>query len=86
MAILAVNVFAFLTYMTDKILAKLGCRRITESFLILLGVFFGATGAYLAMILFRHKTSKLKFSLLMPILMALQWGLCIWKQIFFTSL
>jgi uncharacterized membrane protein YsdA (DUF1294 family) len=85
-AILAVNGFAFLTYMVDKILAKSGMRRIPESFLILLGVCFGATGAYLSMLLFRHKTKKLKFSLTMPILMALQWGLCIWQQIFFSSL
>ena len=85
-AILVVNTVAFLAYMVDKILAKLGWRRIPESFLILLGVCFGATGAYFSMLLFRHKTKKLKFSLTMPILMALQWGLCIWQQIFFSSL
>ena len=85
-AILAMNGFAFLTYMIDKILAKCGWRRIPESLLIMLGVLFGATGGYLSMLLFRHKTRKPKFSVLMPILVVLQWGVCIWQQIFFPSL
>ena len=85
-AILVVNGFAFLTYMTDKLLAKLGWRRVPESFLIMLGVLFGAAGSYLSMLLFRHKTRKPKFSVLIPVLLVLQLGVCVWQQIFFTNL
>ena len=78
-AVIAANVVAFLVFMIDKMLAKMSKKkRIPEWFLMLVGLCFGATGAYLAMLLFKHKTEKYLFAILMPLLMAVQLGYVIW--------
>ena len=76
---ISINLIAFLAFMIDKFLAKNSKRRISEATLVGLGLSFGATGAYLAMLLFRHKTQHAKFSVLMPVFMVLQLALFIWK-------
>ena len=79
-AIIAVNVVVFLAFMIDKMMSKISkTKRIPECFLLLLGLCFGATGGYLAMLLFKHKTDKYLFSILMPLMMAVQLGYVIWR-------
>lgn len=63
------NIIAFLAFMLDKLFAKWERRRIPEYVLLLLGLCGGATGGYIAMRLFRHKTSKPLFFILMPLMM-----------------
>ena len=55
---LAANVLAFVIFMIDKLLAPNAMRRIPELVLLLFALFGGATGAYLSMRFFRHKTRK----------------------------
>ncbi len=54
----------------DKLLSKRGGYRIPE-YRLLISAFFGPFGAYLAMLVFRHKTRKVKF-LLVPVFLVLQ--------------
>ena len=74
----AANAVGFLAFMVDKLLARWGSRRIPEAVLLLIGLCGGATGGYISMRLFRHKTRKPLFVILMPILMLLQLGLFNW--------
>lgn len=60
------NVLIMLIYAIDKGKAKKRRWRISETTLILPAFFFGGIGAMLGMILFNHKTSKMKFRLLIP--------------------
>lgn len=69
---LAANVLAFIVFMIDKLLAPGAMRRIPELVLLLFAFFGGATGAYLSMRFFRHKTRKPLFYILVPILMVAQ--------------
>lgn len=66
-AILIWNIIVTIVYGTDKILAKAGARRISESTLLLCAFMLGGVGAIFGMILFNHKTSKIKFRILVPL-------------------
>lgn len=57
----AMSVLALILYGADKARARRRAWRIRESVLLLTAVFGGAFGALLGMMLFRHKTQKLKF-------------------------
>lgn len=61
------NIIVMLTYGIDKIKAKRGARRISEATLLLIAVLSGGFGAMFGMILFNHKTSKIKFRILVPL-------------------
>lgn len=63
------NIIAFLAFVLDKLFAKWERRRIPEYVLLLLGLCGGATGGYIAMRIFRHKTRKLLFYVLVPLMM-----------------
>ncbi len=65
-----VNIVSLATFGIDKQKSRKGGWRIPESRLLLIA-FFGPFGAYLGMLLFRHKTRKLKF-LTVPIFLILQ--------------
>ena len=56
-----ISVIAFVAYTLDKLKAKLKWWRIPEKVLLLLSFFGGGIGGYLAMNLFRHKTTKKLF-------------------------
>jgi len=75
---LVANIVAFLTFMIDKLLAPSAMRRVPELVLLLMALLFGATGAYLSMRFFRHKTRKPLFYILVPVMMALQLGAVAW--------
>lgn len=55
------TVMTFLLYGWDKRAAEQGSWRIPEQTLLLCGLAGGTVGAYAAMRVFRHKTSKLPF-------------------------
>ena len=61
------NVVVFGMYGLDKRRAKNGGWRVKEGTLIGLAFFMGSLGAIAGMFVFRHKTSKLKFKVLVPL-------------------
>ncbi|MBR7139589.1 MAG: DUF1294 domain-containing protein [Lentisphaeria bacterium] len=56
--VLVISLFTFCSYGSDKFFAVMKWRRIPEDFLIVLGFFGGAPGAFAGMKLFHHKTAK----------------------------
>lgn len=66
------NTAVMLTYATDKLLARKKKRRIKEATLILISFLFGGAGAIFGMVVFNHKTSKMKFRLLVPLSILLE--------------
>lgn len=60
------NITVMLVYGLDKMLAKMHHRRISENALLSCAFLFGGCGAILGMVLFNHKTSKMKFRILIP--------------------
>ena len=65
-----VNFFTLTIFGIDKLNSKKGGWRIPESKLLLIA-FFGPFGAYASMLLFRHKTRKIKF-LIVPFFLFIQ--------------
>lgn len=61
------NIIVIFLYAIDKRRAKRRGWRISESTLVLSAFFLGSIGAMLGMVLFNHKTSKMKFRLLIPL-------------------
>ncbi len=66
-ALLLWNVIVFFVYGADKLKAKKSKRRISEATLITLAFLFGGVGGLFGMVMFNHKTSKMKFRLLVPL-------------------
>lgn len=66
----AVNLVTLAVFGIDKLQSKRGGWRIHETRLLLVA-FFGPFGAFAGMLLFRHKTRKIKF-LLVPVFVFLQ--------------
>ena len=60
-----VNIISLMLFGVDKLKSKVGGWRIPELRLLLVAL-FGPFGAYAGMLLFKHKTRKVKF-LLVPI-------------------
>jgi len=61
------NIVVFLIYGTDKLFAKINCRRIPEKVMIICSMTGGGIGAILGMQIFRHKIRKNKFKILVPV-------------------
>ncbi|MDD6161167.1 MAG: DUF1294 domain-containing protein [Oscillospiraceae bacterium] len=72
------SVFAFLLFGADKYKAKRGRWRIPEAALLSCALFGGGVGALLGMELFRHKTRKPLFSVVIPLSALFQLGLLLW--------
>lgn len=68
----AINVATFVLYGLDKLLAVTQSRRIPERTLQFTAFLAGSPGALLAMKVFRHKTSKTSFQLVLAILVLAQ--------------
>jgi uncharacterized membrane protein YsdA (DUF1294 family) len=66
-----INIVTFVTFGIDKNLSKHNQLRVPESTLLLLSALGGALGGFLAMYIFRHKTQKAKFFLVVPMLLVL---------------
>ncbi len=67
LTILTWNVITFIMMGIDKLRAKKDLYRISEKTLIISSFVMGAVGVVLGMIVFHHKTRKLKFKVLIPI-------------------
>ena len=61
------NIIVMLIYGIDKFQAKTGGRRISEKTLLLCAFLLGGWGAMFGMVAFNHKTSKMKFRVLVPV-------------------
>ena len=70
--LLIVNAAGFILMLTDKIKAKKHLWRIPETTLFLAAILGGSAGCLLGMYAFRHKTKHLKFTLGMPLILAVQ--------------
>ena len=70
--LIVINAFSMLLMLADKQRAKKNLWRIPEATLLSFAVFGGSLGCLLGMQLFRHKTKKPKFSVGVPVILALQ--------------
>ena len=73
------NIVSLIIFVFDKLKSKSGGQRIPESRL-LLAALAGPFGAYIGMLLFRHKTRKTKF-LLVPLFVLIQIGLIVYLRL-----
>lgn len=67
-----VNIFVFILAGYDKYQARKNKRRIPENTLFTIAFFGGSIGLVLAMLLFRHKTSKSSFIIKFGIIFIIQ--------------
>lgn len=65
--LIALNIITFLIMGIDKYLAIKKKYRISEFHLLTLTLFGGSVGSLLGMIIFRHKTKKMKFLIIIPL-------------------
>ena len=70
--LIIVNIASFIIYGTDKLLAIKQQSRISETALLTLSLIGGSIGALLGMIIFHHKTKKIKFIILNPLFLIIQ--------------
>ena len=73
-----VNAAAFVSMLADKFYARNNLWRIPEATLLLLAVIGGSLGSLAGMYAVRHKTRHLKFTLGIPVILALQIAAAIW--------
>ena len=62
-----INLLSFILFALDKRKAQKQAYRIRESILLFTAFIGGASGALISMLIFRHKTQKIKFTLLVPL-------------------
>ncbi len=70
--LLSINLATFLLYGLDKLLASINTQRIPEKILFATALFGGSAGALSGMYLFRHKTRKTSFQLILALLILVQ--------------
>lgn len=67
--LIIINVVNFLLFAVDKKRAQRGKWRIPEAWLFGISLIGGSLGGLLSMKIMRHKTSKIKFAIGMPLLL-----------------
>ncbi len=77
------NVATFLLYGLDKQKARMNRWRIPEKVLLGSALFGGSIGAYAGMRMFRHKTTKPKFYIGVPVIIMLQVAALVAIQYYF---
>ena len=75
--IIGVNVITFVVYGIDKLKAKKGKWRVSETTLLLLAIIGGSVGAWCGVKVWHHKTMHAKFKYGIPLIMAMQAGLLV---------
>lgn len=76
--LLIINAAGFLSMLLDKHKAKKNAWRIPERTLLAIACFGGSIGSILGMQLFRHKTRHFKFSVGLPLILAVQMVAATW--------
>lgn len=76
--LIIVNAASLLLMLADKLKAKRGAWRIPEATLMGVAAMGGSIGALTGMYCFRHKTRHIKFTLGIPLILAVQILLAIW--------
>jgi len=69
------NIVTFALYGADKCKARKKKWRISETTLILCAFLMGSLGALFGMTIFRHKTKHMKFKLLIPTALIINFGI-----------
>ncbi len=72
------NAAVFALYGADKRKARNDAWRIPERTLLLTAFLFGGAGAFLGMLVFRHKTKHTAFTVLVPLFAFLGLGAVLW--------
>ncbi len=72
------NIVVMFLYGIDKMLAKAHKRRISEATLLFCAFLMGGCGAMFGMVLFNHKTSKIKFRILVPLAILVEMLVIYW--------
>ncbi len=70
--LIVINLITFLSMYIDKRKAKYGKWRIPEQTLLILAIIGGSIGGIVGMYTFRHKTKKLRFTIIFPLILILQ--------------
>ena len=68
--LIVANIAGFIVCATDKRAAIKHRSRVSERTLFVLALLGGALGVWLSMLVFHHKTRKLRFMLFMPLITA----------------
>ncbi len=76
--LLTVNALGFVLMLADKRKAQKNKWRIPESTLMLVALIGGSVGCLAGMYTFRHKTRHPKFTVGVPLILALQVVLAVW--------
>lgn len=76
--LLIINLVAFVCYGVDKLKAKRNAPRVSERTLLLLALLGGSVGAWLGMLVWRHKTKHAMFSVGVSVMLLLQAALYWW--------
>jgi len=75
------NLLTFIVFGIDKYRARRNRYRISERFLLIMGLLGGSIGAWLGMYLFRHKTRHIVFVIGIPGMVIMHIGLIIYMNI-----
>ena len=76
--LLTINIITFLAFAWDKTAAIGHRRRIRESVLLGLACIGGPVGGLVGMCVCRHKTRKVKFRVVMPVVLVV-WVTVLWR-------
>jgi len=79
--LLIINAAGFFSMLADKHKAKKNAWRIPERTLLLISILGGSAGSLLGMYTVRHKTKHPKFTLGVPLILAVQIVVAIWLVI-----
>ena len=87
--LILINVVAFVVYGVDKVLAKIKAKhpkvpRVPEKNLFLLALAGGGLGAWLGMLIFRHKTQHKTFRIGVPLMLIFWIVLIVGLYIYFN--
>ena len=76
--LLIVNAAGFTSMLVDKFKAKKNLWRIPESTLLTIALIGGSAGSLIGMYTVRHKTKHKKFTIGVPLILAVQVGIIAW--------
>lgn len=76
--LLGINILSFIYYGIDKKMAIAKKWRISERTLFYISFLGGCLGSLIGMLVFRHKTKKIKFYI-WHIIMIIMWGYLLYK-------